>query len=683
MAAAGWLVFLALRSTLVLAAALGLERLLRRKPAAGRHVLLTLAAVGLLLMPALSLLLPRWELEMLPRWLEPSSPAVQLSGGEPAAPQPSAAREAEPSNAATLPNATPTPAAPSAPERPSRIPSFASLLLAAWLVGVAAAVGRLARALRSEGSLRSTTRPLAGAWLDTAAEASRALGLSRTVPLLTSDAIETPLTSRWPTPAILLPLAAEGWSDERRRVVVQHELVHLARGDAWRLLAWRVVGAVYWFHPLARLAERHARLVGEQACDEAVLQLGTRPSTYARHLMEIAESLRPEPRRLAAALPMVERGQLERRLLMILDANRSAGRGRTAAAIGLAVLAATVVAVSVIAPLQVAAKAQKPVTAAMKAAPVGTATASLEAGATPPSDLSSRASGDDNYEEYSDDGHGDFTMQRSLGDGGRLRVHVDGPVRFDEKDGSIRELGPGSSVEVKTRTGGRSQRMTITPAAGGPRYEWWVNGESRPVDDAARAWLKDALQVVAASREIGSIQGQVGSLQGEIGEVQGQIGSLQGEIGAIQGEIGGLQGKLGELQGEQGSLQGEIGSHQGAIGGLEAARSQASSGLAAQLEREIETHEAAIRKLEAELESGNLSRRMKDAEAELEREEKKSEREIKELESKIEALQGDQKIGKLEKQIEDIHADERIREIEKRTQPALDRLKAASRQLGN
>jgi len=274
-------------------------------------------------------------------------------------------------------------------------------------------------------------------------------------------------------------------------------------------------------------------------------------------------------------------------------------------------------------------------------------------------------------------------MQRSLGDGGRLSVHVDGPVRFDEKDGGIRELGRGSSVQIKTRTGDRSQRMTITPGDGGPRYEWWVNGESRPVDDSARAWLRDALQVVAASREIGSIQGQVGSLQGEIGEVQGEIGSLQGEIGAIQGELGGLQGKIGSLQGEQGSLQGEIGSHQGAIGGLAAARSQASSALAAQLDRELETHEAAIRKLEAELASGDLSRRMKEAEAELSRGEAKGEREIAELERKIEALQGDQKIGKLEKQIEAIHADERIREIEKRTQPALDRLKAASRQLGN
>ena len=90
-------------------------------------------------------------------------------------------------------------------------------------------------------------------------------------------------------------------------------------------------------------------------------------------------------------------------------------------------------------------------------------------------------------------------------------------------------------------------------------------------DDAARAWLADALEVVAAFRAIGSIQGQVGSLQGEIGSIQGEVGSLQGQIGSVQGQQGSLQGKIGSIQGEQGSLQGAIGSHQGAIGSLQGA----------------------------------------------------------------------------------------------------------------
>lgn len=284
------------------------------------------------------------------------------------------------------------------------------------------------------------------------------------------------------------------------------------------------------------------------------------------------------------------------------------------------------------------------------------------------------------FDRDSEGGH-DFSLQHRLGDGRRLCARVRGEVRFDA-DGAIRELPAGSSVVVETRAGQRTQRMRITSDQGQTRYEWWLNGEPRTPDDAARAWLKDALQVVAAYRDIGSIQGQVGSLQGQIGSIQGEVGSLQGEIGSVQGRIGSLQGKVGSIQGERGSLQGAIGSHQGAIGGLEAARSQASAGLRTQLDAEIETHRAAVRKLESELDGGDLPRRLADAEAELRRAEAKSQVEIAELERKITAVKADERIAGLERQITDIHADERIREIEDRVKPALERLKLELDRLG-
>jgi hypothetical protein len=162
--------------------------------------------------------------------------------------------------------------------------------------------------------------------------------------------------------------------------------------------------------------------------------------------MEIAESLRVEPRRLAAALPMVDRGQLERRLLMILDANRSVGRGRAAPAIGLRRAGRDRGSRS--RPplrLQVVAKAPKPVTAPIVAA--STAAAPLHR-------RKERLSRYGTFQESDDDGGmSSFALQRSLGDGGDSARTVARPVRFDAKDGAIRELGPGSSVEVETRTG--------------------------------------------------------------------------------------------------------------------------------------------------------------------------------------------------------------------------------------
>ena len=170
-----------------------------------------------------------------------------------------------------------------------------------------------------------------------------------------------------------------------------------------------------------------------------------------------------------------------------------------------------------------------------------------------------------------DDGT-EFSLQHRLGDGQWLCARVRGPVRFDERDGSILELPHGSSVEVETRRGGTSQRMLVTEDNGQPKHQWWLNGSAQAVDANARAWLADALAAVGGYRQIGAIQGQVGSLQGEIGSIQGEVGSLQGQIGSIQGQIGSLQGKVGSIQGERGSLQGGIGGHQGAIGGLQATR---------------------------------------------------------------------------------------------------------------
>src|SRR5262245_28710379 len=84
----------------------------------------------------------------------------------------------------------------------------------------------------------------------------------------------------------------------------------LDRGQAPARLAARAGAHRAWFHPLARITERQAGLVGEQA-DEAVVRLGTQPSLYARHLVEIEEALRGSPAVFASAMPMVERNQLE------------------------------------------------------------------------------------------------------------------------------------------------------------------------------------------------------------------------------------------------------------------------------------------------------------------------------------------------------------------------------------
>jgi len=130
---------------------------------------------------------------------------------------------------------------------------------------------------------------------------------------------------------ILFPIAAKTWDDERRRAVLLHERAHVARRDTLLALIGDVACAVYWFHPLAWLIERRARLERERACDDLVIESGIAADDYATALVEVA-------RTRAFAMPMAAPSQLETRIAAILNP-RVKRHGTRAVAIAMLALA--------------------------------------------------------------------------------------------------------------------------------------------------------------------------------------------------------------------------------------------------------------------------------------------------------------------------------------------------------
>ncbi len=306
-----------IRGTALIGLAFAVAFLLRRSAGTARHILWSVTIAGLLVLPLLSGLLPVLPVP-LPAVLSPEPPRVS-------APVP-AGREL--TNAAVAEAGLPTPSvgaqigsvADAALSHVSTVRvSTVAALVAVWLVGAAAVAAALILGLaRVWRTMKAATPVQDPAWCAELEGVRRQLRIRRRVRLLSAIGIGTPLTGGIFRPVVLLPEQAHTWNAVRRRLVLQHELVHVRRLDVLRQLLTRLALCAYWFHPLVWVASRMATLAREQACDEEVIALGNLPSVYARHLLELSAGSRPP----AGALAMIERPHLEKRLMAILELRR-------------------------------------------------------------------------------------------------------------------------------------------------------------------------------------------------------------------------------------------------------------------------------------------------------------------------------------------------------------------------
>jgi len=156
-------------------------------------------------------------------------------------------------------------------------------------------------------------------------------------------------------PAVFLPADARDWSEERRRVVLLHELAHIRRGDLAAQLIARAAVSLFWWNPLVWMAWREFVKERERAADDLVLTAGEPATAYATQLLEIARSMQAVPVLVSAAVAMARPSQLEGRLMAILDTrvNRKSLSPR-------APLAAAALAIGLVAPFAALQAQDKP-----------------------------------------------------------------------------------------------------------------------------------------------------------------------------------------------------------------------------------------------------------------------------------------------------------------------------------
>lgn len=356
--AAELLLGLALKSTLVLIAAMAAVAFARRLSAAERHLLWLCGLLGLPVLLLVGSAGPRTDIPL------PSIPRVGTAiltatvgdaerSLEPASETGSGRRSSD--AGPSRDSRSLAPAAAETPRAAGREPSSRSgygRKLAAFAVALYSAVAllllvRFFMAVRRASREVRALCPVSDApTLRLAEQLRRELRVARPLCLKHCSGDRTPWAWGLFRPVVALPERFEQWPATERRAALMHEIAHLARIDFATTLAAHVVCALFWFNPLAWFALERVRRESEHACDDVVIAAGGGRSAYAGQLVALAENVRNHGKGLLLCAPMAGRSAISERIASILDLNR-----RRKTVNKLKILAATAVTVAFVAPL--------------------------------------------------------------------------------------------------------------------------------------------------------------------------------------------------------------------------------------------------------------------------------------------------------------------------------------------
>ncbi|MGH7604217.1 MAG: M56 family metallopeptidase [Gemmatimonadaceae bacterium] len=448
------------KSSLILALGLCVAVTLRGATASLRHLILLATLGGALVLPAAMSLAPKWDVAVIPT---PAAARTIGNDTDPGSALGSAtdrgsrvARDAVSlggtAGTRRLPTASPRDATPGIGAGVQTSP--ATLLVSAWLIGLLAVVAWLVTGRLRLARIARTAWPLIDPeWTKILNQARTEAGLQKGVLLCASPAVSTPLTWGSRAPVILLPEDAPDWREDHRRIVLRHELAHVARSDSLTQLLAGVVCALYWFNPFVWIAERRLRAECERACDDRVVSLGTPGPEYASHLLEVARSARAFGAAGFLSVAMARPSQLEGRLLAVLnESQRRASISRATR------LAAVSLSAAMILPLS-----------AFHAVPRTSSAITGESGVTVPSDIPKT-----------------FVTPSKIADSTIVLsapVKAGGSLDIDLRTGGkvIVASWDRSEVSVRASLGGRdwrNTRVTLNPIGGNARLESRFTTES-------------------------------------------------------------------------------------------------------------------------------------------------------------------------------------------------------------
>lgn len=194
------------------------------------------------------------------------------------------------------------------------------LLALGWLAGVIILLALTLREVKRYHYIKNQSKPLSLTMATLFSECQVRMQLNKSITLLCSDKIHSPIAVGWIKPSIIIPTPlTHTLNNEQALYIFLHELGHIKRHDI--LFNWLVslINIIHWFNPLVWLASHHIRTSMEVACDALVLtQLPKSQRTdYGATLIELSEMLAKQPRSITTVGILENHKELLERLTMI------------------------------------------------------------------------------------------------------------------------------------------------------------------------------------------------------------------------------------------------------------------------------------------------------------------------------------------------------------------------------
>ena len=203
----------------------------------------------------------------------------------------------------------------------STLPPF---IVGFWIFGVALFSLRLAGGVRQLRAFK--TRQISAPnpdWQERFSALCEKLKISRSVKLLQSNLVETPIVVGFLKPVILIPASVFLQISPRElETVIAHELVHVRRCDPLVNFAQSFIEVLFFYHPCVWWISGVIRKEREFAADEAVIKsCGASRLTYASALANLEEIRQTANQTTPLVLAAANGGNLMQRIAKILEKN--------------------------------------------------------------------------------------------------------------------------------------------------------------------------------------------------------------------------------------------------------------------------------------------------------------------------------------------------------------------------